>query len=95
MSSLTTKLPWDKCNSLWASQLNPVLANPITNPILITNISLIDGQNVINHGLGQTQQGWIITDIQGSANVYRTEPFNSLTLTLTSSAAVTISLAVF
>jgi hypothetical protein len=81
--------------TLWASQLDPVLANPANAMSILKNVALINGVTVINHGLGQTQQGWILTDIQGSAMIYRSAPFNSLTLTLTSSAAVTCSIGVF
>ena len=79
----------------WASILNPVLSNPLTAPTILTNISLQTGTNVIDHKLGQTQQGWFITDIQGAASIYRSAAFNDKTLTLTSSAPVVISLGVF
>lgn len=79
----------------WSSQLNPVLANPLTNPTILKNIALVSGANVINHKLGQTMQGWFVTDINASATVYRSAPFNDLTLTLTASAPCTISLGVF
>ena len=79
----------------WAGQLNPVLASPLTNPVLLKNIKLASGTNVINHTLQATQQGWIITDISAPATIYRSAPFNNLTLTLTSSAATTVSLAVY
>jgi len=93
--SLSTKLPWDLANTKWASELNPVLNNPITNPSLLTNISLVSGANIINHKLGRTPLGWFITDINGAATIYRSAAFNNLTLTLTSSAAVTINLAIY
>jgi len=79
----------------WKSQLDPVLANSLNDVSIISNIPLIDGVTVINHGLGRTQQGWFLVDIQGAATVYRSAPFNSSTLTLTSSAAVTCSIGVF
>lgn len=79
----------------WASILNPVLANPMTNMSILENIKLTTGTNVINHLLGQVQQGWVIIDIQGAATIYRNAPFNSTTLSLSSSADVTVSLGVF
>lgn len=79
----------------WARTLNPIIANPITNPTILENINLIAGKNVINHLLGVTMQGWWIIDQQAAASIYRSAPFNDKTLTLTSSAQVTISLAVF
>ena len=87
--------PLSLLQTTWKAQLDPVLANPTTNLSIIKNINLVSGTNVINHGLGQMQQGWIITDIQGVATIYRSAPFNKLTLTLTSSAPVTVSIGVF
>lgn len=92
---LPLKLPYDQLTSRWKSILDPIIGNPVTNPTLLSSISLTTGVNVINHKLGQMQQGWIITDIQGVANVYRSQPFNDKTLTLTSDADVTINLMVF
>jgi hypothetical protein len=79
----------------WASELNPVLAIPLLHGTQLTEISLINGVTVINHRLQRTQQGWLITDISAAATIYRSQPFNSTSLTLTSSAAVTISLWVY
>ena len=79
----------------WGSQLNPLLAQPFSNGLILKTIQLTTGSNVINHLLGRTQQGWMITDQDASASVYRSAPFNSLTLTLTSSANVTVNLFVF
>src|SRR5712671_4951391 len=87
--------PFMLMQNRWASQLNPVLGNPMTNMSILKNITLASGNNVINHKLAQLQQGWIITDIQGAATIYRSQPFNDKTLTLNSSAPVTISLGVF
>jgi len=79
----------------WASQLNSVLGNPITNPLTIKGIALTTGANVINHKLGISPVGWFITDINAAVTIYRSQPFNPLTLTLTSSGAATINLTVF
>lgn len=81
--------------SNWSSQLNPILANPLTNPTILKGINLVSGANVINHLLQQTQQGWFITDINAASTIYRSAAFNNLTLTLTSSAACTVNIAVF
>lgn len=95
MANLSTKLPWAQANPLWAAQLNPVLANPLSTMNILTGIKLAVGNNVINHLLGQQQQGWIITDINGASTIYRSAPFNELTLTLNSSAIVTVNIGVF
>ena len=92
---LSSKLPWELANPKWASELNPIIANPMTNMSILQNVVLASGTNIINHGLGRTQQGWVLTDIQGAATVYRNASFNNTTLSLSSSAAVTVSIGVF
>jgi hypothetical protein len=94
MSSLSTNLPWTQANTKWASVLNPLLANPLNGVSILENISLSIGSNVINHKLGRLPQGWIIVDKQGVADIYRSAPFNNLTLTLTSSQAVIVNIGV-
>ena len=79
----------------WTSQLNPVLANPMTNASILKGIVITTGVNVINTKLGQTMQGWFVTDITAPVSLYRSQPFNNLTLTLTSSGPAIINLAVF
>jgi hypothetical protein len=81
----------------WKALLDPFLENQSNSASVLTNVSLINGTNVINHKLGRVMQGWFITDQQGVASIYRpnTAPFNNLTLTLISSAAVTVNLGVF
>ncbi len=79
----------------WKSQIDPILANPLNNPSILKNISLINGATVINHLLGKTQQGWAIIDVNAAATIYRSAAFNDLTLTLTSSAACIVNLMVF
>lgn len=79
----------------WASQLNPLLANPLNSVLVLKNIKLSSGNNVINHLLGRVQQGWVITDIQGVADIFRSADFNDKTLTLNSSAVVTVNIGVF
>jgi hypothetical protein len=87
--------PFMLMQSQWASQLNPIIKNPLTNPTILSNISLVSGTNVINHRLGTTPTGWLLIDINAAATIYRSQPFNSTTLTLTSSAPCVVSLAVF
>lgn len=85
----------DRLVTLWASILNPFIAKPILNGNLIKNVGLINGTNVIYHNLGQLQQGWEITDLNAAATIYRSAAFNDTTLTLTSSAACTVSIWCF
>lgn len=93
--SLSTKLPFTLLLTTWASQLNPFLANPVNQVSVLENVVLKTGVNVVNHKLGETLQGWFIVDRNAAAEIYRSAPFNDLTLTLTSSAPVTVNLGVF
>lgn len=95
MGLLSTKLPPDQLQTKWASQLNPLLANPLNNVVILQNVRLISGVTAVNHLLGRMQQGWFLTDVQGVATIYRSSPFNDKTLLLTSSAAVTVNIGVF
>lgn len=93
-SPLSSKLSWELANSLWARALNPIVANAILSGNPVTAV-LINGTNTINHGLGRVTQGFFITDINGAATIYRSQPMNASTLTLTSSAAVTVDLWIY
>jgi hypothetical protein len=95
MAQLPTKLQPDMQTTKWKSIIDPLLKNPTNNISLLTNIKLQVGNNIINHKLGKKPQGWIITDINGKATIYRSADFNDKILTLNSSAVVTISLGVF
>ncbi len=92
---LPTGIEWDQASNLWATTLNPILVNPLNSIIILKNIALINGATIINHGLGRLMQGWIIIDVNGAATIYRSAPLNPSTLTLTSNAAVTVTLGVF
>jgi len=81
----------------WASILNPILANLLIQGQLLTNQSLINGTTVLNHGLGRQPQGWFLVAPQAAATVFQAanQPNSTLTLTLTSNAAVVCSIWVF
>jgi hypothetical protein len=57
-------------------------------------VSLATGTNVIYHNLKRIPSGWILTDRNGTATVYRSA-WDSTTITLVASAALTVSLEVF
>ena len=92
---LSTKLDWSLANTQWAQSLNPIIANPLLQGKLIQNYILIVGNNIINHGLNRLQIGWFIVDQNAVSSIYRSASFNSQTLTLNSSGAVTVSLWCF
>lgn len=93
--NLPLKLPIDQMQTRWKAQLDPILSNPLNTVSVLENISLIAGVNVVNHLLQRKMQGWFLTDLQSAATVYRSAPFNSLTLVLTASAPTTVSIGVF
>jgi len=79
----------------WTLELNPLLAVSLTQGSLLPNIKLINGANTFNHYLGKQMTGWFIIDQDALAEIYRSQPLNSQTLTLTSNAVVTIALWIF
>lgn len=95
MSQLPLKSPGDLTETRWKALLDPLLANLLNNAKILYGVQLANGATVINHKLGKRQQGWFIVDIDGAATIYRSQPFNDLTLTLTSNAVVTVNLGVF
>lgn len=95
MAQLSTRLDYPQMLTKWSSQLNPVLANPLNGVSLLSNVTLKAGDNVINHLLGQKQQGWFLVDVNAPTTIYRNADFNDLTLTLNSSVAATVSIGVY
>lgn len=79
----------------WASILNPLLGKPMSSANILKGVQLINGTTVVNHLLGRNMQGWMISDIDAGATIYRSASFNNLTLSLTSNAACTVNLVVF
>lgn len=95
MALLPLRLPFSLFQDRWASIINPVINLPPNQGLLLKDVALSSGDNVINHMLQRNQQGWIIIDQDASAEIYRSQPLNDLTLTLNSSDTVNISLWVF
>lgn len=91
---LPLKLPWDLASPRWASILNPLLASPLTQGQQIS-VDLVAGANTIYHSLGQAPQGWIVVDVNAAITLFRSQPFNTKTLTLTASAPATASIYIF
>lgn len=96
ISSVSTKLPMELLLTQWAQTINQLIKNPILQGYAIDSIVLdATTPTDISIGLNRKQQGWFIIDNMASCNVWRTQPFNSTTLTLEASAATTISIWVF
>lgn len=81
--------------SRWSAILDPFIANPSLNSIILFNVSLGVGVTVVNHLLGRLPKGWRVVDVDAATTIYRSAPFTHLNLTLTSSAAAKVSLEVF
>lgn len=84
--------------SAWASQLDPVIELPTNNGLILKQVRLIIGSNIVNTRLSRNLQGWYIVRQRGLASIYDTQDSNSqpnLTLLLTSSANVTVDIFVF
>lgn len=79
----------------WASIIQQIINQPINAGDILQGVALINGVTIINHLLGRTMQGWSIVDVNGAATIYKSQPFNDKTLTLTSNAAVTVNILVF
>lgn len=95
---LPQRLSWDMAQTTWAQALNPIISNPTINNLILKNIPLTIGTNVINHKLGRNLQGWHTSRIRAAATIYDsqdTNPTPSLTLILISDADVMIDLVVF
>jgi len=93
------QLDWKLASIRWASLIEPFLNKPANQAVILPDITLTTGVNVINHRLGDKLRGWFPTRVRGvSATFYDqqdTNPTPALTLILVSSADVTIDLAVF
>ncbi len=95
MSLLPLNLPLDQMQTKWKSQIDPLISSPLSGFQILNNVNLINGVTVVNHLLGRIMMGWFIIDIDAAATIYRSAPFSTTTLTLTSNAACKVNLGVF
>lgn len=82
----------------WASELNPLLSNPMLAGRLLRNVALVSGDNTINHKLGRKLQGWLIVRKRAAADIYDKQDNNTmpdLTLVLNASTAVVVDIYCF
>lgn len=81
-----------------AEILEPLSRVKISQGLLIQNVDLSAGDNLVNHMLDRNLIGWFIVRQRGPASIYDkqdTNPNSAVTIALTSSAGVTIDLWVF
>ncbi len=99
INRLPQKLNLDQMQNIWGSIIDPVVANPVNNSLLLKSIALSSGNNVINHRLGRKLQGWKITRMRSVAiSIYDTQDDNGmpdLTLNLNASAPCVVDIEVF
>lgn len=98
MAQLPQKLTLDQMQQRWASILNPIIGNPVTSPIVLKSVALINGTTTVNHLLGQPLQGWKVIRQRAAASIHDNQDSNQtpqLTLILISTAAVVVDLEVF
>lgn len=78
----------------WASEIDPFLVNPSLKTLIIKDVKLISGTNVVNHLLGRKIQGWrivrrrqfIVVGVPTAYDIYDVQDNNQhqgLTLLLT------------
>lgn len=95
---LPLRLDWATAQDRWASILAPFIAFPPNNGLILKEIALVTGTNVINHRLGRNLQGWKSTRVRAQASLYDLQDSNQtpgLTLVLVSDADVVVDLEVF
>lgn len=98
MAQLSSNLSFTDMLNKWSAQLNPLLASPLATPVILPNVVVKTGANVINHRLGRLLQGYIVILNSAAASFFdsqSTNPSPALTLILNSSADTTVSILVF
>lgn len=79
----------------WKSIIDPLLANLLNNSILLEDITVVTGDNLINHKLGRVPVGFITVNSNTLVSFYRSAPFNSVNMVLNASSGGIVSLVVF
>jgi len=84
--------------SAWSTLLDPILRNPVNSSVIIPNVTLVTGDNVINTRLARKLIGWSIIRKRAAADIYDKQDTNqtpTLTLVLNSSAPCVVDLEIF
>lgn len=78
----------DQVQSNIAASLTPLSKAKIVDGAHVVDVELTTGTNRVGHKLERVPEGWIISDRDSAATVYRTA-WDSKTVDLVASAAVT------
>jgi hypothetical protein len=85
--------------TVWAQAIDPVISQADNNGLILENIVLKTGDNVINHKLGRKLQGWQITRMQDTFvqlfDKQNTNQMQDKTLILNSSGIGKVNIKVF
>lgn len=98
MALLPLHLDLPQTQTKWKAILDPFLTAPSNLPILLKNITLTTGDNVINHKLSRDLIGWKVIRQRAAASIYDKQDANqtpSLTLVLNTSSDVVVDLEIF
>lgn len=98
MGLLSPRLEWQQAQTKWAATLNPIVSNPLVSGLILSDVKLTSGANVINHLLGRALQGYIVILNSAAVTYYDSQATNQkpeLTLILNASGVATVSLYVF
>lgn len=79
----------------WRDVLNNLGAPLLSRGVVVTK-TLVAGQNVLQHGLRTKPRGWVVLRAQGSSpGAFSEESSDETTLTLNSTAQVTVDVWVY
>lgn len=81
-----------------ARSVNPALAKPVLDSVILNNVSLVSGDNAVSHTLGRKLVGWCVIRLRSAATIYDKQDSNTTpeaTLTLNASTGVTVDLLCF
>jgi hypothetical protein len=78
--------------------LTPLLELPISDGVLIKNLSIETSDTRVNHGLGREYEGFVVTRLQSNAVIYESDSTNTdknLFILLKGSSAATADIYFF
>ncbi len=83
--------------SRWASQLDPVVENPLLKGVILKDVTLAIGDNTVDHKLQRVPQGYLVIDMKDVfSQIFRKESsMPTLNIILNSSALTVVTLYVF